>query len=230
MRLLGAVRRSSLMSSGVVNAARIARSATTHAFGKSRCLANASTSENNSPFELMSLNVWKHLPPVPPTTDPPGDLAPQVCLQFVYSPRSLAAKAIEVDQRGHDVETVVEERHVGAKPLDRDVASLAGRAGPAHHDRPNLDAHRSQVRSQHTVGELPLGWALRTYGQAGHGFPPRRFFCHSSPDVKPSSSQRWYCSESSLRRLVLPPSKSATTISLQSNESTSNGDCVATMT
>ena len=51
-------------------------------------------------FELMSLNVWKHLPPVPPTTDPPSDLALQVRLQF-DSPRSLAAEAVEVDQRGH---------------------------------------------------------------------------------------------------------------------------------
>ena len=114
----------------------------------------------------------------------------QIGLQLMNGSTRFVTESVEVDQRSYRVEGPVKARHLGCQQVYRDVATaLVCISRTSYQDWLGFNGHGSKMIQEHYLDEFLLGSALDRYGQPNHGRPPMRFFCHSSPVVKLSSSQ-----------------------------------------
>ena len=100
---------------------------------------------------------------------------------------SFTTETIEVDKRGHCVETPEQNRDIGRHPFDRNVPTPASTAFPDK-DGHRMNAHSPQVALEKLFDELLFRLPLDNDSETNHGRPPIMFFLHRSPVVNPSSS------------------------------------------
>ena len=179
-------------------------------------------------FEFVHLDVRENSILIPAGTDPLTRLLAKVCLKGFDTPVALPLESIEINKRRRRIMGVVQQRHIGREPPDRNAAAACPCAD-TDQDRLRRDTERSQMLVEDHLHELLFRLSLHRHRETNHGRPPIRFFCHISPGMKPSSSHRLYPSGSGRRNIVRPSRNSKTTMSSRSNASTSSGDCVATM-
>ena len=171
----------------------------------------------------MFLHVGKYPRLIPGTGEFVADGVMDAFFQLSRRAVALADKSVKVDQRSYEIETPAQHFHIRCEPAHGHIAAACFPPGPANQYRCGFHMTASQMFREYALDEFLLGLTLHRYRNPGHGRPPIRFFCHSSP-VEYSFSQSRYSLCLTLRISVCPFRSSSTTISSRPNASTSNGD------
>ncbi len=114
----------------------------------------------------------------------------QLLFQLFDRGISPVLESVEVDKRRYCIIRTIKMRHFGNEPFLADIAAAnSANSCPAEQDWFRIDFLRQQVWGQYALYKLLFRLAFNGNRKPDQGWPPRRFFCHSSPGEKFSSSQ-----------------------------------------